>query len=202
MTAEAGSVDGRTARRERGREAVIEAAVRLVETSGLPTAADLARESGVSTSSIFRYFDGVADIEAAVAERFYDKHRELFEAAPPADAGRRERIEQFVDVRLTMFEVFGLTLLRARADTLANNERRPHLDAMRHAVAEQVGRFFGRELADETPARRADLVVAIDTVTAVGSGAIMSEVHGRSPSQIRRAWRLAVDRLLGTEAAA
>ncbi|MEM7324954.1 MAG: TetR family transcriptional regulator, partial [Actinomycetota bacterium] len=54
-------IDGRTARRERGRLAVIDAAFRLLESGEPATTERLAAEAGTSTSSLYRYFDDLAD---------------------------------------------------------------------------------------------------------------------------------------------
>ena len=56
------AVDGRTARRDRNRDAVLDAVIELFTEGhvGL-VAADVAERSGVSLRSVYRYFD---DLEA------------------------------------------------------------------------------------------------------------------------------------------
>ena len=57
-------IDGRRARRERGRSAVIDAAFALAEEGKIPLTTELVAErSGVSAASIFRYFDGLDDLQ-------------------------------------------------------------------------------------------------------------------------------------------
>ena len=57
------STDGRTRRRERGRAAVIEALIEpLFEGVVSPTADQISERAGVSTMSLYRYFDGANDL--------------------------------------------------------------------------------------------------------------------------------------------
>src|SRR3954469_10856930 len=56
-------VDGRSLRRERNREAVIEAFLVLVREGNFdPGGAEIAERAGVSHRSVFRYFDDLADL--------------------------------------------------------------------------------------------------------------------------------------------
>src|SRR6187431_377481 len=56
-------VDGRSLRRERNREAVIEAFLALVREGNYdPGGAEIAERAGVSHRSVFRYFDDLADL--------------------------------------------------------------------------------------------------------------------------------------------
>jgi len=58
--------DGRHRRRQRNRQAALDALVALLDEGNLrPTAAEVAARAGLSARSMFRYFDDVADLHHA-----------------------------------------------------------------------------------------------------------------------------------------
>ena len=94
-------VDGRRARRHRNTDAVLDAVHELfVEGHLLPTVEDVARRSGVSLRSVYRYFPDRDQLLARpsggglkVAERHFD-------LAGIGQGSLEERIDHFVDHRL------------------------------------------------------------------------------------------------------
>lgn len=181
-------IDGRKARRARGREAVLSAVLRLLDQTRLPTAEELAREAGVSTASLFRYFDGLDDIYRQAADRFYDQHADLLESAPEAGHPLHRRTADYVELRLSALALLGPVLPLAKTQTKERPDLQPLFDRVRRQVSQQVERYFAPELRSLTPARRADLVSTLDAATSVDAGDMITEVYGRSPAQIRRAW--------------
>ena len=64
------TVDGRSLRRQRNRDAVVEAAFELIgERRTTPTIDEVAERSGLSARSVFRYFDDTDDLISAVIRR-------------------------------------------------------------------------------------------------------------------------------------
>src|SRR5579862_8464887 len=95
------TVDGRTARRERNRQEVIEAALTLVDEGEMdPSIDQLTKQSGLSARSIFRYFDGLDDLRRAVIRRYFERFRPLLEVPNPGEGPLDERIRRFVEARL------------------------------------------------------------------------------------------------------
>ncbi len=70
------------------------------------------------------------------------------------------------------------------------------LHQARATAAEQIRRHFGAELALLTPARRDDLVALIATTTSFESWLQLRDDYARNTSQTRRAWTSALERLL------
>ena len=59
---------------------------------------DIAAAAGVSTASVFRYFDGLADLQRQAVDRFLDRFSPLL-VSPDAGHGRRgERLARLVQV--------------------------------------------------------------------------------------------------------
>lgn len=197
--ATADRIDGRTARRQRGRQAVIEAALRLILSDGAATTEMLASEAGISTSSLFRYFDGMEELYRHVAEYFAEQHPELFQAAPTPGLDRDQRIAEFVALRLRNWEIISPLAQRVEAYALSNPEATPATTSLRRRAAEHVARYFAPELDRLTPARRADLASTIDVLASVESGRTLAEIHQRTPNQIRRAWIAALTTLFAAD---
>ncbi len=184
-------VDGRRARRERGRTAVIDAAFALVGEGKLPLTTELVAErSGVSSASIFRYFDGLDDLQYQAYQRFRDRYAPLVQAIPAGSLA--ERIEAFIGSRLDLFDQAGALMALGRLRAL---EHQPLLEAsaeMKAALAAQVRGTFAAETAGATPARAAELVAIVDAVTSPEAWDVLRRSHARSRSQIARAWQRAV----------
>src|ERR1700689_2883238 len=90
--------DGRRLRRDRNREAVVDALLDLYSEGNLrPSTAEIAERAGISPRSLFRYFEGAA----ALAGEAVTGH--LGRAIPPlplglrADAPFEDRVSALVD---------------------------------------------------------------------------------------------------------
>jgi AcrR family transcriptional regulator len=182
--------DGRRARRERGRLAAIDATFELIlEGKYRPSAEEIAERAGVSVASVFRYFDGTADARQHALDRFVERFMPLLEVADDVAVGsRHERIATLVRSRLGFYERAGALLAAGRAhlhDGVSFVEAR---DRMRSARADQVRAYFAPELAGATPARAADLVSTVDSLTSPETWDVLREHHGRSRGQIRASW--------------
>ncbi|MEJ6739489.1 MAG: helix-turn-helix domain-containing protein [Actinomycetota bacterium] len=76
------SIDGRTARRDRGRTAVLEAALELFEEENLePTPEQIALRAGVSARSVYRYFEDRDQLVRAIIAHKQLKILPLFHIA-------------------------------------------------------------------------------------------------------------------------
>jgi AcrR family transcriptional regulator len=184
-------IDGRRARRERGRAAVVDAAFELAQEGKIPLTTDMiAERSGVSAASIFRYFDGLDDLQYRAYERFRERYAPLVAAAP--DGSRDERIAAFVESRLELFEQAGAIMALGRLRAL---EHQPLLEAsteIKAAMAAQVRRTFAAETAGASPARNADLVAVIDALASPEAWDVLRRGHARSRRQIARTWRRSI----------
>lgn len=186
-------VDGRRARRERGRRAVVEAAFELVLAGKVPpTAEDVAGRAGVSVSSVFRYFDGLDDLQRAAFQLFRQRYAHLLEPGDPAGPDRSDRVAAFVKTRVELFDAAGPMLQFARQRAL---DHEPLVEAVarnREELARQTRRAFAAEIDRLTPAEAADLCAVVDSATSPEAHHVMRAAHGRSSRQIARAWTSAL----------
>jgi AcrR family transcriptional regulator len=98
------SQDGRSARAERTRNAVVDALLDLIDEGQVrPAAAEVAQRAGVSLRSLYQHFDDVETLFRVAAERHQLRVAHL-EQMPdlPADLGRRVRV--FVEHRARWLE--------------------------------------------------------------------------------------------------
>ena len=197
MGREAAPVDGRHARRERGRLAVIDAMFSLLQDGKVPVNAELVAErAGVSVASVFRYFDGLADLQYQTFERF----RERFEPLLVVDSRavtRDERIIAFVNSRLDLYDQAGAIMAVGRLRSLEYEPLVAASAQMRGLLADQVRSAFGADVVD-MDAVGPDLVAVIDALTSLESWDVMRKTHARSRRQIERAWSTGIDALIAS----
>lgn len=192
-----GSVDGRTARRERNREDVVEAALTLMDEGELdPSIEQLTRRSGLSARSIFRYFEGLDDLRRAVIERHFERVEPLLYGSGTDDGPLEARIRRFVDVRIKVNELLAGPARTAQmrapyAPVIADDIRR-----YRKILDGQVRDHFAPEIKARSRAEADDLVALIDVLVSFDGWDLMVSEYGRSRTQVRRAWTSALEALL------
>lgn len=141
------AVDGRTARRDRNRAAVLDAVVELFAEGDLtPGVHEVAARSGVSLRSVYRYFTDVDDLIAAAIDRQVAAASPYFAIADAATGSTTERIQRFCARRVELFcEV--RTVHRAAVIRSTDQERVSNgVERCRSQLSEQVAAVFHPEL--------------------------------------------------------
>src|SRR3954469_13376093 len=117
-------VDGRRARAERNREAVVEAILDLLRDGvDSPGVNEIAERSGVSVRSVFRHFDDLESLHTTAIEVHLRQVRHLFQfEIPPGSTS--ERIDALVDQRAALYE--DIAPIRRVAERL--RRRSPSID--------------------------------------------------------------------------
>jgi AcrR family transcriptional regulator len=189
------AVDGRRARRERGRAAVIDAMFELLQEGKVPATAELVAErSGVSVASIFRYFEGIDDLQLQTLQRFRERFEPLLRTDTTGDL--TTRIASFVGSRLDLYERAGAIMAVGRLRALEHEPLVAASAQMRSTLADQVRLTFATETAGSTPGRSADLVAVVDALTSLESWDVMRKTHARSRAQITRVWKQGISALI------
>ena len=156
--------DGRRIRRDRNRDAVVDAMISLYDEGNLaPSADDISGRAGLSARSLFRYFEDIDDLcRAAITHQLQRVRPTLNVSAEPDDA-LSVRIAAVVDQRLRMFDAIGsvghVSRLRAPFQPLVAAELRQARSFLRH----QLERCFAAELA-AMPEHMSTSVLAIADV--------------------------------------
>lgn len=169
----------------------------LLQEGKVPPAVELVAErSGVSVASIFRYFDGIDDLQFQTFQRFRERFAPLISSKVESTDPIETRLATFVDSRLDLYEQAGAIMAVGRLRAL---EHEPLVEASaqtRGLLADQVRSTFGPEIGRSTPARASDLVAVIDSLTSLESWDVMRKTHARSRPQIERAWSTGIAALI------
>jgi TetR/AcrR family transcriptional regulator of autoinduction and epiphytic fitness len=103
-----GDEDGRRQRRARNRDAVVDALLAIVADGDLaPSAEAVAARAGLSSRSLFRYFDDVDDLCRAAIARQHARVATLLERPVPDDGAVAARARDVVTHRVELFDAMG-----------------------------------------------------------------------------------------------
>jgi AcrR family transcriptional regulator len=178
--------DGRRARRDQNRDAVVEAVLTLWREGDLsPEVASIAERSGVSERSIFRYFDDVASLQRAVIARQLERETGLFDR-PATNGTLDERVARFVELRLRQFDVLGpvarVAFLRAPFEEVVRGE----ITRRRDQIRAQVLQLFEAELRPFDRAARAEVIAAIEVATSFEALEFLRSTRGMTGARAGR----------------
>jgi AcrR family transcriptional regulator len=169
-------VDGRTARGQRTRSAVVDALLALQEEGDLePTAQRVAARAGVALRTVFGHFSDMETLWAQAGERELAKIAALADV-PGGDLPLDVRIDRFCASRARVLEAL-LPVLRAarlREHTSAALQRNREIFAA--AGDAEVAGVFARELAPLDEAER-DVVLSAFHVVAGGTAWELLRCH-------------------------
>lgn len=167
--AESGStsapVDGRVARRDRNRAAVLDAVIDLFSEGVVdPGPEEVAQRVGLSPRSVYRYFEDRDDLTRAGIEHHLAKVSHLYAIDGVGEGPLGVRIDRFVAGRLGLYEAIAATARVARFHAATSPILHDSVEWSRRVLREQVAEQFAPEL-DELPARRREArLAAVDTL--------------------------------------
>lgn len=159
-------IDGRRARRERNRNAVIDAVLEMfAEEMLVPTIENAAERSGLSLRSVYRYFPDPEALTRAAVERQLETVRPLARLHDIGQGPLEDRLHAFAAMRVLLYERVGPSY-RATLHHEAGNARiRENLDTTRQQLSEQFERQFAPELDALPPAGRQMVLAAGDQLS-------------------------------------
>jgi AcrR family transcriptional regulator len=181
--------DGRQLRRERNREAVVDALLDLYREGNLqPGTEEIAARSGLSPRSLFRYFDDVDDLTRTAIR--HQEHRVMhlvpIEVGP--DRPFEDRVAALVDQRFALFEAVGHAALVARLRAPFQPVLADEVHLHRVFLRSQVAALFEPELVvmDKAVAGSGDdALAAADVLTSFESCQLLRQAQGLGPSRAR-----------------
>lgn len=160
------STDGRSARRDRGRIAALDAAIELFEEEQFePTLEQIAQRAGLSTRSVYRYFEDRDELVRAVIGHKQMQVAPLFQIEELGQGDLELRLVRFVGSRLRLHDAIQATaramIIRSSSDPVIGEL----VDFRRSLLRGQVESQFDAELSlMQEPDRRSSLL-AIDSLT-------------------------------------
>lgn len=177
--------DGRRARRERNRDAVVEALLDFYREGELqPSTEQIAQRAGISARSLFRYFDDVDDLyRVAIAHQIARIGSRFFVDIDP-DLDLADRVASFVGQRLELYEAMGWVGVVARSREWFQPLVAEELGRARSLFRTQLRTAFAPELArfDLTDADRR--VAAADVLCSFEAYRLLLDDHGLARDEI------------------
>jgi AcrR family transcriptional regulator len=166
-------VDGRRARSQRTRQAMIEAVIALVKAAEAPTARLVAERAGVAERTLFSHF---VDLEQLYAEASREHLRRTLAEHEPVDPELAvgERVERLAVQRAAVLEA--MTPLRRAfvGREAASPELRRSRAAWTEISRSELQAWFPERLAGVAGTEQAEL---LDVAVAVGSLAFWDELR-------------------------
>lgn len=194
--AAAGVVDGRTARRDRNRELVLQTIDDLIVEGVLPTAAVIAERSGVSERSLFRIFGSREGLFLAAIGA---KVRELEGMVQPlpSTGPLDQRLRAFCDQRSRFYEA--VTPVRRFAEHFAVTSPAvaERMRATRAVLRAQVEATFTPELEVVGRRERAELLAALDAAASWETWNHLRQISGFPVDRARLVYGRTLAVLLG-----
>ena len=159
-------IDGRTARKDRNRELVLDAVLSLfTEDNLIPSPDEVAQRSGVSLRSVYRYFADTDALLRAAIDRHIARIRPLAIIDHAGVGTFEQRLSNFLDARLRLYEAVAPTARASRLRAATSEVIRDQLEASRVQLRNQTGEQFAAELDQLPPKVRRAAFAAIDTLT-------------------------------------
>jgi AcrR family transcriptional regulator len=180
------SGDGRLARRDRNRLAVLDAVIELFAEGVLdPTPDDVATRVGLSARSVYRYFEDRDALLRAAIDRHLERMMPLFLIHAIGEGDLDDRIERFVTSRLRLYEAVAAAFRASRVRATDDEVIREQVEATRRALRDQAEQHFAPELNRLETARRRARSAAVDALTQFDTLDLYRVHRGFSSSEAR-----------------
>jgi AcrR family transcriptional regulator len=171
-------VDGRRARREQNRAAVVDALAELyAEGTYEPSAAEIAERAGLSPRSLFRYFDDVDDLNRATIDQQLDRARPLLAVQATADDPTATKVDRLVEARLRLYEAIAPAARAARVGAWRHPVLAEQIASTRSYLRHQLERLFAPELDALGPARAPAALAAMDVLCSFEAVELLRDGH-------------------------
>jgi AcrR family transcriptional regulator len=155
--------DGRHARRERNRDAVVAALLALYHEGDLdPPVERIAARSGVSARSLFRYFDDVDDLCRSAIAAQLGEVLPILDRVIESDAPFDMRVRAVVAQRADLFETVGRVGVIARVRAPFQPLVAAQLQQVRGVLRDAMAAAFAPELDRVDPEQAATALAAAD----------------------------------------
>ena len=180
------AVDGRSLRRERNRQDIVDALLGLIENGETEiSAALIASKAGLSERSIFRYFDDVNDLYRSVCDLAFSKEIE-YALIDDAGVGSLDtKIENFVNQRVRIYTMNEKIAPAARSFAFKNPIIKNQLVVGRKLLRTQIIKHFAEELSAFDKQQQQAAVAIIDSLTTFESYDMMRSDQRMSVQAIK-----------------
>ncbi|HZB72971.1 MAG TPA: TetR/AcrR family transcriptional regulator, partial [Acidimicrobiales bacterium] len=138
-----------------------------------PSAAQIAERAGLSSRSLFRYFDDVDDLNRATIDQQLARARPLLAVDARPDDPVATKIERLVDARLRLYEAIAPAARAARVCAWRHPVLAAQITSSRSYLRHQLERLFAPELAAMGAERAAAAVAAAEVLCSFESSELL-----------------------------
>lgn len=142
--------DGRRMRTERGRAAVVEALIDLVNEGSYPTVAQIAERAGVSERTVFRYFPDRSAMYTAAAVEIFPKVAHCIALSPP-DGPTEVRLRELLKLRVEITQIAGKVAKWVESDDKPSDLQKTIFTLRGERLLHQITNWLEPELATADP---------------------------------------------------
>lgn len=166
MTTTEAPLDGRRQRRDRNRDAVVDALLDLYRAGNLaPRAEEIAESAGISARSLFRYFDDADALVREAIDRQQERLAPLFALTVRPEQPLAWRVNRFVAERAELLDAMGPVGELARSLSPKQPRVASELGRIRAVLRGQLAEVFGPELRQLPAAERSDVLAGLDVAS-------------------------------------
>ena len=179
--------DGRTARRGRNSDAVLDTVHEMfVEGNFAPSVEEVAARSGVSLRSVYRYFEDTEALLHLAIERRVTLVGELYALDRLGEGTQPERVLALVNQRLTLHAELAPTIRAAMLRAPVSPQIAEQVRQRRDLLAAQVAAQFAAEAAGLPRSRAEELFAGIDALCSFDTMEDLRIRRGMATSRARR----------------
>ena len=183
---EGAPVDGRSARRQRNIDAVLDVVLEMFQEEAMtPSMEQVAARSGLSLRSLYRYFADPAEMFEATVARTLRRAQSVASIENPGVGDFEERLAVFVKSRLDLHEGYGAVQQAALVNAFELAAARDQVERTRMDLRAQFVQQFGPELATRDRHERERITAAADVLTQLESIRYLRNHRGFSLAETR-----------------
>ena len=178
------AVDGRSAIRDRNRDAVLDAVLDLFSEDNLsPGPEEVAERAGLSVRSVYRYFDDHDALSRAAIERQLERVGPLLLLPAIGEGALDDRIGRFVESRLRLQAAAGPALRATRIRATFDPVVRDQFETDRARLRRQIELQFAPELSAMDAGRARARLAAVDALSSFESIDLFLVHRGLGPAE-------------------
>jgi AcrR family transcriptional regulator len=190
-------LDGRTARRDRNTEAVLDTVHDMfVEGNFSPAVEEVAARSGVSLRSVYRYFEDSEELLRMAIERRMVLVDELYVLRRIGEGALPVRIAALVNHRLVLHGKLGPTVRAVMQRAPYSPQIAAQARRRRTMLSEQVATHFADEIAALGDPRGPEVAACVDALCEFEAVELLRVQRGLSVTRTRQAMITGVTALL------
>ena len=180
------TADGRTARRDRNREIVLDATIELFSEGNMsPGAIDVAERSGLSLRSVYRYFEDMDALTAAAVTRFQERFAGAYLLDGLGEGALDARISRLVEHRVGLYLAAGSVMKMANTLAVHDEFIRTRTTARRALFSQQIDEMFAPEFNALSPEVMAETKLAVEATHSIGALDYLLQLRAVGPAQAK-----------------